>query len=109
MIKTLSKNRFKTLGKALAKNGIGIKYMIDWSDPERSNTDQPYLGSGKYNGIEGWYFTKSNNDNFTSKEKKIIKETLLNKGFKCKSIDDYEIEWDNDRSYSPSFSFILNK
>ena len=48
-------------------------------------------------------------NNFTPKEKKLIKETLLSKGFKCKSIDDYEIEWDNDRSYSPSFSFILNK
>lgn len=29
MIKTISKNRFKTLGKALAKVGIGVDYQID--------------------------------------------------------------------------------
>ena len=90
----INKNRFKTLGKELAKNGINIKYMVDWSDPERSYTDQPYLGSGTYNGIE---------------EKKLIKEILLKRGFKFKGIDDYEVEWDNDRSYPPSISFINNK
>ena len=69
MIKPVSKNRFRTLGKALAKNGIDIKYMVDWSDPKLSETDQPYLGSGTYNGIEGWYFRKDNNVNYTNKEK----------------------------------------
>jgi|TARA_B100000073_G_C23630429_1_gene532338 hypothetical protein len=109
MNKPISKNRFRTLGKELAKNGINIKYMVDWGDPERSYTDQPYLGSGTYNGIEGWYFRKDNNVNYTNKEKKLIKEILLKKGFKCKGIDDYEVEWDNDRSYPPSISFINNK
>tara|TARA_Y100001972_G_scaffold105245_1_gene132678 strand:- start:432 stop:770 length:339 start_codon:yes stop_codon:yes gene_type:complete len=112
MNKTLNKNRFKTLGKALAKVGIDIDYQTDWSESVNGNiqyTDQPRLGSSNYNGIEGWYFTKSNNTNYTNKEKKIIKETLLNKGFKCKSIDDYEVEWDDDRSYRPTISFILNK
>ena len=49
------------------------------------------------------------NTNYTNKEKKTIKEVLLSKGFKCKGIDDYEVEWDNDRSYPPSISFINNK
>ena len=31
MNKTLNKNRFKTLGKALSKVGIGIDYQVDWS------------------------------------------------------------------------------
>tara|TARA_R100001509_G_C4860499_1_gene213241 strand:+ start:815 stop:1153 length:339 start_codon:yes stop_codon:yes gene_type:complete len=112
MNKTLNRNRFKTLGKALAKVGIDIDYQIDWSESVNGNvqhTDQPRLGSSNYNGIEGWYFTKTNNTNYTSKEKKLIKETLLSKGFKCKSIDDYEVEWDNDRSYRPTISFILNR
>ena len=112
MIKTLSKNRFKTLGKALAKVGIGIDYQINWAESVGSgikHTDQPRLGSGTYNGIEGWNFTKNNNTNYTNKEKKLIKETLLSKGFKCKGIDDYEVEFDNDRSYRPTISFINNK
>tara|TARA_Y100000592_G_scaffold19837_1_gene30414 strand:- start:1365 stop:1682 length:318 start_codon:yes stop_codon:yes gene_type:complete len=105
----MNKNKFKTLGKVLAKNGIDIKYMVDWSDPERSYTDQPYLGSGTYSGIDGWYFTKSNNTNWTVKEKKTIREVLKKKGYKCKGINDYEVEWDGDRSYSPSISFVYGK
>ena len=112
MNKTISKNRFKTLGKALAKVGIEIDYQIDWSESVGGpikHTDQPRLGSGTYNGIDGWYFTKNNNVNYTNKEKKLIRETLLSKGFKCKSISDYEIEFGGDRSYRPTISFINNK
>ena len=77
--------------------------------PKDHMTDQPYLGSGTYNGIQGWYFTKTDNVNWSVKEKKTIREILKKKGYKCKGIDDYEIEWDGDRSYSPSISFILKQ
>ena len=107
MHKTVSKNRFKTLGKLLAKNGIDISYVADWSSSMMHDTDQPRLGSGSYNGIPGWYFTKSNRNDFNNSEKKIIKDVFKSKGFKVVSIDDYEVEWDNDRSYYPSISFIL--
>jgi hypothetical protein len=113
MIKTINKNRFKTLASALLKENIIVEFQVDWSMTTTSGdygyTDQPRLGTGTYNGIEGWYFTKNDNVNYTNKEKKLIKEVLLNKGFKCKGIDDYEVEWDNDRSYRPTISFILNK
>ena len=112
MNKTINKNKFKTLAKTLAKNGIEVEYQIDWSNSiggPIKYTDQPRLGSGTYNGMEGWYFTKNNNNNYTNKEKKLIKEVLLSKGFKCKGVNDYEIEFDNDRSYRPTISFILNK
>ena len=112
MNKTINKNKFKTLAKTLAKNGIEVEYQIDWSNSiggPIKYTDQPRLGSGTYNGIEGWYFTKNNNNNYTNKEKKLIKEVLLSKGFKCKGVNDYEIKFDNDRSYRPTISFILNK
>ena len=55
------------------------------------------------------FVTKNNDINYTNKEKKIIKEVLLSKGFKCKGIDDYEVEFDNDRSYRPTINFINNK
>ncbi len=112
MHKTVSKDRFKTLGKLLAKNGIDIEYQIDWSESvswTKKYTDQPRLGSFSSNGIPGWYFTKSNKNNFNNSEKKIIKDVFKSKGFKVVSIDDYEVEWDNDRSYNPSINFILNK
>ena len=107
MHKTINKNRFKTLGKLLAKNGIDIDYMVDWSSSMMHDTDQPRLGSFSSNGIPGWYFTKSNKNDFNNSEKKIIKDVFKSKGFKVVSISDYEVEWDNDRSYKPSINFIL--
>ena len=107
MHKTVSKNRFKTLGKVLAKNDISIDYMIDWSK-ESDYTDQPRLGNGNYNGIPGWYFTKTNRVDFNNDEKKVIKEIFKSKGFKIIGIDDGEMEFDNDRYFYPKISFILN-
>jgi|TARA_B100000902_G_C27187321_1_gene852030 hypothetical protein len=108
----MNKNKFKTLGKVLSKVGIDIDYQIDWAESVGSGikyTDQPRLGSGTYNGIQGWYFTKKTNTNFTAKEKKLIRETLKKRGWKCKGISDYEVEFDNDRSYKPNISFIYGK
>jgi len=107
MHKTVSKNRFKTLGKLLKENNIDVEYMTDWSSSMLHETDQPRLGSFSSNGIPGWYFTKATKIDFTNDEKKLIKEIFERKGFKVKSIDDYEVEWDNDRSYKPSINFIL--
>lgn len=110
---TVSKNRFKTLASALLKENIIVEYQVDWSMTTTSGdygyTDQPRLGTGNYNGTEGWYFTRNCNDNFTPKQKKLIKEILLKKGFKCKSISDYEVEWDGERSHSPTIGFVNNK
>ena len=78
MIKTISKNRFKSLASALLKENIVVDYQIDWSMTTTSGdygyTDQPRIGSGTYNGIDGWYFTRNCNDNFTPKQKKLINE-----------------------------------
>ena len=109
MHKTVSKDRFKTLGKLLAKNGINICYSVDWTNDDIKYTDQPRLGSFSSNGIPGWYFTKYTIENFTKDEKKLIKEIFDKKGFKVNSIDDYEVEWDDDRSYKPTINFTLKQ
>tara|TARA_B100000683_G_scaffold225327_1_gene223878 strand:- start:124 stop:462 length:339 start_codon:yes stop_codon:yes gene_type:complete len=112
MHKTVSKDRFKTLGKLLAKNGIDIEYQIDWSESvswTKKYTDQPRLGSFSKNGIPGWYFRKTTRDNFTKDEKKLIKEIFDKKGFKVDSIWDFEMEYDDDRSWNPSINFTLKQ
>ena len=112
MDKKINVNRFKTLAKDLLKENIVVDFQTDWSktnlDGTWGVTDTPRIGSGMYNGIPGWYFRRNCNDNFTSSQRKKIKEILLKRGFKCKGISDYEVEWDGDRSYPPSISFILN-
>ena len=113
MNKSININKFKTLASALVKENIIVEFQTDWSktciDGSYGLSDKPYIGSGNYNGVEGWYFKRNSDTNFTNKEKKIIKEILLKKGFKCKGISNYEVEHDNDRSYRPTINFILNK
>ena len=106
MHKTVSKNRFKTMAKLLAKNDISINYMVDWGG-DMSETDQPRLGSGNYNGIPGWYFTKSNRNDWNDDEKFLIKELFTSKDFKVVSVSDGEMEYDNDRYFYPTINFIL--
>ena len=112
MNKSINIKKFINLAKALAKENIIVEYQTDWSkttlDGSYALSDRPYIGSGNYNGVEGWYFKRNSDDNFTNSEKKTIKQILLKRGFKCKGIHDYEVEWDGDRSYRPSISFILN-
>tara|TARA_Y100000996_G_C22491021_1_gene630202 strand:+ start:144 stop:485 length:342 start_codon:yes stop_codon:yes gene_type:complete len=112
MNKGIHLNKFKTLAKDLIKENIIVEFQTDWSkttlDGSYALSDRPYIGSGNYNGVEGWYFKRNSDDNFTNSEKKTIKQILLKRGFKCKGIHDYEVEWDGDRSYRPSISFILN-
>ena len=109
MHKTVSKNRFKTLGKLLKENNIDVEYMTDWSSSMLHETDQPRLGSFSSNGIPGWYFRKTTRDNFTKDEKKLIKEIFDKKGFKVDSIWDFEMEYDDDRSWNPSINFTLKQ
>ena len=106
MHKTVSKNRFKTMAKLLAKNDISINYMVDWGG-DMSETDQPRLGSGSYNGIPGWYFTKSNRNDWNDNEKFLIKELFTSKDFKVVSVSDGEMEFDNDRYFYPTINFTL--
>ena len=96
------------MAKLLAKNDISINYMVDWGG-DMSETDQPRLGSGNYNGIPGWYFTKADKNDFTNKEKSLIKKLFASKKFKVVSVNDGEMEFDDDRYFYPSISFILNK
>ena len=69
-------------------------------------TDQPHLGSAMSNGMRGHYFKKHGPGNWTTSEKKIIREVIKSKGYKVGHIDDMETEWDNDRTWPASVTFF---
>ena len=101
-------DKFQSLAKALDERGIKIEYEFNWyriSEAEPFYTNQPCVGNGHYNGTDGWYFKKLDNNNFDDGEIRVIKETLLNEGFKFESISDYEVDIDDDRSWKASFGF----
>ena len=50
----------------LVKENIIVEYQTDWSksvDGSYALSDRPYIGSGNYNGVEGWYFKRNSNKN----------------------------------------------
>ena len=104
----MNKNKSKALGKALAKEGINIQYMLNWQSDGTIDgyTDQPHLGSAMHNGERGHYFRKDGLGNWSVKEKKIIREIIKSKGYKVGHISDMETEYDNDRTYLASVTFF---
>ena len=108
----MNKNKSKTLGKLLKKEGINIQYMINWENNRPNSgkdviyTDQPHLGSASEDGKEGWYFRKDSSGDWSNDEKKIIKKIIKSKGYKVGHISDSEVEYDNDRTYPASVTFF---
>ena len=88
--------KIKELALDLKINGIKVEY--------NTNND-PYLGSSRSNGIEGYYFRKNDYLDFTKSEKIRIQELLLEYGFEVINISDYELEYDGDRAWKASISF----
>ena len=116
----MNKNKSKTLGKLLKKEGIDIQYMLDWgngvdndegwhyynSKSSLNYTDQPHLGSAHSNGVEGWYFRKSDYNDWTVDEQKTITRVIESKGYKVGSISDCENDIDDDRTWPASVTFF---
>ena len=82
------------------EDGMGIE-VEDW------------LGSGSYNGTEGWYLRTPSvqiwkDDAIESLRKAFDKANMKTQNFTftVHDTDDYEREYDDDRSWDGSFSFF---
>jgi len=68
--------------------------------------DYAYVGSGRYNGVDGFYFKRGDDQCFDSEEEKSITEILNLHGFKVIDFQPWEMEHGGDRSYRASVSFV---
>ena len=89
----------------------GINLEMDWEfgdvDGGRGviEHDYAYVGSGRYNGIEGFYFKRGDDDCFNGDEIKIVSDILNKNGFEVEHFSPFEIEWDGDRAHRASVGF----
>ena len=60
----------------------------------------------KENGVDGFYFRRADSNDFTSEEKETITEILNENGFKVIDFEPWEMEWDGDRAWNASVSFV---
>ena len=104
---------FIALASILNTKGADINMESDfdhWKEhQEIKYTNVPYIGSGSYNGLEGFYF-KARRDFFG-----ISLEELKNSfpitidGYKFKCVSTSEFEVDDDRTWFESVGFIITR
>ena len=102
------KSLLKSLKKELESKGISVT-------ADFLNADTPYLGSSMINGTEGYYFKVNQRDFLTEDQRDTINNTFPIKIYidsniysaKLLSIGDYD--WDDDRYWLPSISFLVIK
>jgi len=104
---------FIALVSILNTKGANVAMESDWDHwkehREIKYTNVPYIGSGRYNGDEGFYF-KAQHDCFglpLEQVRDIFPINIDGYKFECVSISEFEI--DDDRSWPESVGFIVTK
>ena len=108
-----NKGLFIALASILNTKGAEIEMKSDfdyWKEnQEIKYTNEPYIGSGCYNGKNGFYF-RANRDFFGMRLEEIRDSFPYNiDGYKIECVSISEYETDDDRSWSESVGFIIEK
>jgi hypothetical protein len=100
----------KQVSRKIIAEGINLEIDWDFGDINDKRViiqkDYAYIGSGRYNGVEGFYFNRADNYEFDNNEIRTIVEILNSHGFEVVHFSPFEIEWDGDRAHRASVSFI---
>ena len=99
----------KQVSREILKEGINLEMDWEFGDVNGAGgivyKDYAYIGPGSYNGVEGFYFKRGDDQCFNSDEKKIIRDILNKNGFQVEHFSPFEIEWDGDRAHRASVGF----
>ena len=105
-----SNELIKQVSREIIAEGINLE--MDWNfgdiDGKRGiiEEDYAYVGSGRYDGVDGFYFKRGDDQCFNSDEEKTITEILNKNGFEVEHFSPFEIEWDGDRAHRASVGFF---
>ena len=100
----------KQVSREIIKEGINLE--MDWNfgdvNGERGiiEEDYAYIGSGRYDGVDGFYFKRGDDDCFNGDEIEIVSNILNKNGFEVINFEPWEMEHDGDRFHRASVSFI---
>jgi len=101
-----NKDIFKELFDVLESNNIDIERKTDYSNKVWSLLNYPDVRSGYYNGVEGFYFNKSDYGFFdVDFVKSLFPMNIQGKEIELVDVSDMEV--DDDRMWKSSISFII--
>ena len=90
----------------------GINLELEWNFGDINGKrgiieeDYAYIGSGRYNGVDGYYFKRNDGLCFDGDEQESITEILNLHGFEVINFEPWEMEHDGDRFHRASVSFV---
>ena len=101
-----NKEIFKELFNVLESNGIDIERETDYTNGVWSLLNSPDVRSGRYHGVEGFYFNKSDYGFFDQEQvKALFPIQIQDKTIELVEVSDSEV--DDDRIWKSSISFII--
>ena len=101
-----NKEIFQELFNVLESNNIDIERDCVFIDGEFVTTNSPDVRSGMYNGVDGFYFNKSDYGFFDQEQvKALFPMQIQNKTIELVDVSDMEV--DDDRMWKSSISFII--
>jgi len=104
---------FIALASILSAKGASIAMESDWDHwkkhKELKYTNIPYIGSGRYGGVEGFYF-KADPHHFNISLDELKNSFPINiDGYKFECVSISKFEMDDDRYWPESVGFIVTK
>ena len=115
MFKKENQNLFIALASILNTKGANVAMESDfehWKQhQEIKYTNVPYIGSGHYMGSGGFYFKADHNFFGIGLEelKNSFPINIDGYEFECVSVSEYEVDYDDDRSWPESVGFVITK
>ena len=99
----------RQVSREIIQEGINLEMDWNWGDVNGKRCiieeDYAYVGSGRYDGVDGFYFKRGDDQCFDSEEEKSITEILNLHGFEVFDFQPWEMEHDGDRFHRASVSF----
>ena len=98
------------VSKEIIQEGINLERDWDFGDVNGKRCiieeDYAYIGSGRYNGVDGFYFKRGDDQCFDSEEQESITEILNLHGYDVIYFEPCEMEEGEDRFHRASVSFV---
>ena len=104
-----SSELIKQVSREIIKEGINLEMDYEFGDVNVAGgiieEDYAYIGSGRYDGVDGFYFKRGDDDCFDGDEIQIVADILNKNGFEVFDFQPWEMEHDGDRFHRASVSF----
>ena len=101
-----NKDIIQEVFEVLSDNGIDIERVSHLMNGEWVESNEPDIRTGWYNGVDGFYFNKSDYGNFNKEQV----ESLFPMNIQGKQIELVDVsytDYDDDRIWKASIAFII--